>query len=497
MADYDTIVIGAGNGGLTAAATLAKAGLKVLLLERHNIPGGCATSFLRGRFEFEVALHQLSGMGTEEMPGPLRLCLQDLDVLKKIAFVEMEHLYRIVFLDRLDITLTTKRAEIIKKLQDRFPSEKNAIAKFFDLVYAFANQLIGIVYMKDPEASKEKYPLYFKYALKSSQEVLDEFFKDPLLKAVIGAYWGYMGLPPSLLSFDNLAILLFAYSEFKPFHIKGGSQALSNALVDSFLENNGEVKFNCGVKKILIKDGKVTGVITEQGDEISTDYIVSNADLLTTYIELIDRKHVPEAQLKALGGRTIGTSAFTIFTGLDCEPSDVGIEETTNFICSSIDAEKAFSLTKTLEAPQMMLLTCYDVSDPDFSPPGTCQTATVALGYADPWLNIPPSQYADTKYQYAQAMLDLIERVFPEYRGHIEEIELASPITHLRFLGHPGGAIYGFDQYAKDSRLFASSEAPISGLFFAGAWVAGGGFQPTLLSGGSAARAVLKEIGNR
>ena len=65
MPDYDVVVIGAGNGGLTSAVSLAGKGLKVLLLERHNIPGGCATSFVRGRFEFEVALHQLSGMGTE------------------------------------------------------------------------------------------------------------------------------------------------------------------------------------------------------------------------------------------------------------------------------------------------------------------------------------------------------------------------------------------------------------------------------------------------
>ncbi len=89
MERYDVVVIGAGNGGLTSAAILAQKGVKVLLLERHNIPGGCATSFCRGRFEFEVALHQLSGMGTPERPGPLRGLLGDIGVLDDLEFVEM------------------------------------------------------------------------------------------------------------------------------------------------------------------------------------------------------------------------------------------------------------------------------------------------------------------------------------------------------------------------------------------------------------------------
>lgn len=497
MTDYDVIIIGAGNGGLTAAATLAKAGLKVLLLERHNVPGGCATSFRRGRFEFEVALHQLSGMGTGEKPGPLRVLLQDLGVTKKIEFVEMEHLYRVTFLNMIDITLKADRSEVVKELQRKFPAERAAIAKFFDLVYAFSIQMLSIVYMGDAEASKEKYPLYFQYALKSSQEVLDEFLHDPLLKAIIAAYWGYMGLPPRLLSFSNLALLLFVYTEFKPFHVKGGSQALSNALVDTFLENGGEVRFNCAAKRILIKDGEVQGVITEDGDEIRTNRVISNAGTVTTYVDLIDREHVPDEQLKMLAGRTIGTSFFTIFAGLDCEPSEVGITETTNFVCSSTDFDRVFSLTKTLETTQMVLVTCYDVSDPDFSPPGTCQTAIVTLQYAEPWLHVPPSQYADMKYRYAEGMLDLVERLFPDFRNHIEEIEVASPLTHMRFLGHLGGTAYGFDQYAKDSRLFISARSPIKGLSFAGAWVAGGGFQPTLMSGESAAREILKEFGRR
>ena len=66
---FDVIVVGAGNGGLVAAANTAKAGLKTLLLEKHNIPGGCATSFRRGRFEFEPSLHELCSVGTKENPN--------------------------------------------------------------------------------------------------------------------------------------------------------------------------------------------------------------------------------------------------------------------------------------------------------------------------------------------------------------------------------------------------------------------------------------------
>ena len=69
MPKYDAVVIGAGNGGLAAACRMAKGGKKTLLIERHNMPGGCASSFRRGRFEFETALHEICEWGSKENPG--------------------------------------------------------------------------------------------------------------------------------------------------------------------------------------------------------------------------------------------------------------------------------------------------------------------------------------------------------------------------------------------------------------------------------------------
>ncbi len=495
MSDYDVVVIGAGNGGLTSALTLAKNGLKVLLLEKHNIPGGCATSFIRGRFEFEVALHQLSGLGTKEFPGPVRSTLEELGVMDKLDFVKMDNLYRVVMPGSLDINLQADRNKVTAVLKEQFPREAQNIDQFFDFLYEHVTQWINVKIFHDPEASKDKYPNYFKHALKSTQEILDKFFQDPQLQTVISIYWSYMGLPPSKLHFGQFAVTLWAYIEFKPWHLKGGSQALSNALLDSFLENGGDVRFNCGAKKINISHGSITGVITEKGDEISVQRVVSNAGTLKTYVDLIDPEHVPESLLNELGARSVGPSFVTLFIGFDCEPEKLGIYHATNFIVSDTDADRAYRTAKTINKPEYSLFTCYDVDDPQFSPEGTCQASMVALSYAEPWLTIPPMQYFETKNEYANKMLDLLGKVFPDARDHIEEIEVATPITHMRYLGHPGGAAYGFDQYAKDSDLFMNRRSPIKGLFHAGAWSgSGGGFQPTLTSGPSAARQILKSM---
>ena len=130
------------------------------------------------------------------------------------------------------------------------------------------------------------------------------------------------------------------------------------------------------------------------------------------------------------------------------------------------------------------------MADPEFSPEGACQVVLIMLQYADHWYAIPPTQYADAKYRYAKGLLNIADRAYPGFIDALEEVEVSTPLTHLRYLGHPGGAFYGFDQYSKDSNLFVSPLSGIEGLYFAGAWAGMGGFQPTLESGVAAAKAV-------
>jgi len=494
---YDVVVIGAGNAGLTASASLAQRGFKVLLLERHNIPGGSATSFIRGRFEFEVALHQLSGIGTPEMPAPLRFLFDELGVFDQLEFVRMPDLYRVLTPEGLDLTLKTDRAEAIAALQTRFPKEKEAIERFFDLVYQFAGQIFGAVYMGDPQVTREKYPLLYQLAFKNCKDILDEYFQDPLLKMVLSVYWGYLGLPPDRLAFAYLAILLFAFIEFKAYHVKGGSQAISGALAEAFIRNGGTVRFNCGADKILVDQGRVTGVVTEQGDQVETKCVISNASQVTTYVRMIDAEHRPADALREMRGRSLSPSALVMWLGLDCEPDQVNMTATTNFIITHNDlADRRYrEMNRRDFGDDLMVVSCYDVSDPGFSPPGTCQLNMVSLKFGRSWKNVPPGQYHRIKFENAEAMLNRAAQVLPGLRGRIEEVEMATPLTFMRYLGHPEGSIYGFEHHAKDAFLMpVGRNSPIRGLHFASGWTGDAGFQPTYQSGASAARDVELEL---
>ena len=499
MQAYDAVVIGAGNGGLTAAATMARKDLNVLLLERHNIPGGAATSFCRGRFEFEVALHQLSGLGTPQKPGLLRMQLDKLGVTDDLEFVELSDLYHVALPDGFRITLKTDRDETIAVLQEKFPHEKEAIQNFFDLMAAYANDMIGAFIFRDPEPSREKYPNLYKYAFRSSKEMLDEYFSDPLLKAILSVYWGYLGVPPTRLAFGYLAMIFFQYMEFKPYHVKGGSQALSNAILNKFLSYGGTARFNCGAKKIIARDGQVKGVVTDNDEKYSTEFIVSNASQISTYTRLLAPEHVSRDSMLEMKGRNLSSSAFTMFIGFDCEPEQLGIAESTNFLMTSSDiSDTILDRMQRLDIQdELMVLSCYDIADPDFSPPGTCQANVVTLKYGEPWLRIPPRQYHDVKYRCAESMLKRIEQIYPAARNHIEEIEVGTPLTHMRYLGHPGGAIYGYEQLTKDSLFFQPGRySSIKGLFFAGGWSGDCGFEPTLRSGISAGKSIIRRMGS-
>ncbi|MFD0360490.1 phytoene desaturase family protein [Nocardia sp. GCM10030253] len=488
MSDYDAIVIGAGNAGLTAAATLQRAGARTLLVERHNVPGGCGTSFRRGRFEFEVALHQLSGVGVDGQRMSLRKGLfAQLGIADKLEFVQERDLYRAVIPGQVDLILPADWEGAIEAIEDAFPGNGIRARTFFDLVKAVTFwQITGRRGMPPEQID----PMLFKQGLRPLKDVLDEHFDDERIKFALGIYWTYLGQPPSRLPFQDLALVLFAYFEFKPWHVRGGSQALSTAVLDAFLQAGGEVRFNTAVEAIRTDGGRVVGVRLDDGQEVTAPDVVSNASLPVTYGMLDD---VPAAVRGDLASRRIGVSGFVLHMGLDATPAELGFTTSTSFVNLDTDDERVYQSWRSFEPARGICVSSYDVAPIGFAPSGATHVSLMTLQYSDAWSNVAPSDYARTKFAYAQTLLDVVEHIAPGIRDAIEEVDVATPLTMMRYLGHPGGAIYGYDQDASEGWLFRNSErrTHVPGLYLAGSWAGIGGFQPTLEAGARVARRLL------
>lgn len=133
---FDVIVIGAGNGGLSTATKLATSGKKVCFW-KDTCPGGCGSSFCRGRFEFEVALHQLSSMGTDEEPGPCRKLFEDYGIFDQLDLIPIQSLYNVNLPRGFSQSLPTTKEGCIRELMKTFPEEAENIKKYYDIVFQF------------------------------------------------------------------------------------------------------------------------------------------------------------------------------------------------------------------------------------------------------------------------------------------------------------------------------------------------------------------------
>ncbi len=494
---YDAIVIGAGLGGLSAATMLARNGLSVLLLERHNVPGGYATSFVRGRYEFEIALHELSGIGPPERRGNLYRYLDYLGVASKVEFLRTSNLYRSVF-PGLDITLPVGREEFEARLCETFPHEATGIRRFVKRVFDMGHDFGKIVRergVRNPITMPLRFPHFFRYLPTTWAHVLNRDVRDPRARATLSQYWGYFGMPPSQISFLYFATGLAAYVRQGPAFPRDRSQALSNAFISTFEELGGQVQFNCGVRRITTTDGRVTGVITEEDEEIVADWIISNADPITTCRDMIGAQ-APSDFFAKLQSSEVAASTVNVYLGVARPHEKLGLNEHEIFINGDDDFDRQYAQMRKLEPPSAIAVTCYNVVYPDISPPGTSMVVLTALMFGEPWYQVPPAEYVDTKNRIADGILRLAETIAPGLREYAEVVEVSTPLTNIRYAGTRGGSIYGFNQPPRDNMVWRMGHrGPMDGLYFVGAWTQpGGGFEPAMMSGQMAGGAILSKI---
>nr|MBP7342980.1 NAD(P)/FAD-dependent oxidoreductase [Syntrophaceae bacterium] len=201
--DYDVIVIGAGMGGLSAAAHLAVKGQKVLVLEKHFVVGGSTSKFTRGEFTFDTALHEMAGGGPGKLDRGLYQLLKVTGVDRKVQLYEVPHFYRSVF-PGVDITLPPNWEGFKSELKKKWPGEAAGIDKFHVLcasLYGDMMELKDIFRYGAARAAlaQAMVPLrqgtFFTWKDRTVKDLMDHCFKDEKLKAVVSQLWVFYGAP--------------------------------------------------------------------------------------------------------------------------------------------------------------------------------------------------------------------------------------------------------------------------------------------------------------
>lgn len=472
-------MIGAGLGGLTAAVRLARAGKSVILLERHNIPGGYATTFVRGEFEFDISLHALSGVGSQEKPGSTRTVLEQMGVADKIEFIKLPYLGRVLSGD-VDVLVPVDWQGFEDAIISASPSGVDQIRALLAVIrQRFVDLYPGQMTPNDSAVNST-------YDGMTLAEVVDHFQLDRKARQVLLAISDYFGSSPLLQGFDAFAVGVGDYLEYGAYYIRGKSQALANALLETFKEHGGQVVFNNAVGSIQVVDGRVTGVTTERGDVFEVDAVFSNADPLTT-CQMASEGSVSRGYVQELGARPLTMSIVGVYMAVNKTADELGLVTSETFICEA-DDDEALALKHGF-APSGIEVSCHDHTYPGNSPSGTSTLTLVAASFADQWLRLTPDQYFEAKRRYAEKILDTAERYFPGLREYCISIEVSTPLTHMRFASTRGGAIYGFECGPGDDGL--GFRSPVRGLYYVGAWSLGGGYEPALMSGFLAAEAAL------
>ena len=500
--NYDAIVIGAGNGGLVASARLAKEGKKTLLIERHNLPGGFATSFVRGRFEFEASLHELRGIGSITGKSPLQKIFKEVGAADKIEWVALDEAFRVITLDeknKCDYVMPLGKEKFIAKLEEYDKGSAAVVTKIFDIIESIEKTLDFVSDIEDfkPSMIKEifsEHTDFLKIANYSVDEVLKSLGASQITRDIINAYWCYLGQPTDELNAIHYFTMLHAYIIDGAVIPKGRSHQISTALLEAFTENGGEAWFNTAVKKINIENGAVTGVTLEDGTVVNAKAVICNASPYNAYTKLIDENVIPEKLKKEVNAKTLGAKGFAVFLGLNRSAEEIGLNNHTYFIYPDNDNRKCYELSKKIETNDVQATVCLNKAIEDCSPEGTSILYMTSIFAGDEWSNVSVKDYYKTKQAFAEKMIDNFEKATGiAIKDYIEEIEIATPMTYARYTDAPAGTIYGYEATKEDGIVkrivFDMIDKGIPGLYFAGGYTTRHmGYSPSYTTGDMAAK---------
>ena len=429
---YDTIIIGAGMSGLAAGIRLAHYDQKVCILERHNTIGGLNSFYrLNGR-DYDVGLHAVTNFtrkGTRK--GPLARILRQLRFQWEDFALAEQVGSRIAF-PGVDLDFTNDIDVLRSEIAREFPQQ----------VDAFEQLLNSIDEYDDLDQSSFE---------QSAREIVSRIIREPLLVEMIFCplMW-YGNAREHDMDWGQFCIMfrsVFLEGFARPF--KGVRLILKN-LVKKFRALGGELLLRKGVSRILVDDGRATGVELDNGETLCGRRVLSSAGLVETMRMCEDVSDIDSRQ----AGQMSFIESIAI---LDRQPADLGCDRTIIFYNDHerFDWRRPADALCDVRTGVICSPNNYRYPGEDGQlPDGVLRITSIAD--FDRWQALDETAYAQAKLQWYSEAMQSAARFVPEFRRHVIDSDMFTPTTIRRFTWHDNGAVYG----APEKRFDGSTHLP-------------------------------------
>jgi phytoene dehydrogenase-like protein len=520
---YDAIIVGAGHNGLVTACYLARAGVRVLVLERRHVVGGaCVTEEVFPGFKVSTAAY-VNSLFRKEIVRDLRLAEHGFEVLARepSSFTPLPDGRSLLMGPDAELT----RKEISKfshRDAERYPRYEAMLERVADVIEPTLTMappdvlrpglgdlrklfMLGRAFRRLGSGAGEAVEILTGAA----RTVLDRWFEAEELKATLAtdAIIGAMASP----SMPGTAYVLFHHVMGETDgkrgvwgYVRGGMGGLTQALAASARASGAEIRCEAEVARIVVRDGRVTGVALAGGDEFAAPIVASNADARVTFTRLLDRRQLPEDFMAAVDRISYDSASLKINLALSELPSFSALPGTTAsahhrgtiHICPDQDyIERAYDEAKYGRPSSRPVLECTipSVVDPTVAPPGR-HLMSMFVQYAPYALR--EGTWDQLRDGFADRCIDLLNEYAPNFKRSVIARQVLTPLDLERVFNLTGGNI--FQGAMTPSQLFsfrpvpgyASYRTPIHGLYLCGAAAhPGGGVMGT--PGLNAARAIL------